>query len=192
MPETDRRRIQVGWMRGGAYPDMPFNQQITFPCALALRTLPEGIRMCKSPIHEIEKLYGERFVLRDTILKPGDNPLADVKGELFEIVVEIDISKSASDQMVLNVRGNLVTYVVADKQLVSCGSRVTLEPRSGQIQLRILVDRMSVETFGNWGEVSITNCVPSQDVQPPLSLCAVGGCTFIASLTVHELQSIWQ
>src|ERR1043166_5087390 len=33
----DGRRIQVAWMRGGTYPDMPFNQQVTFPRELTLR-----------------------------------------------------------------------------------------------------------------------------------------------------------
>src|SRR4029434_804646 len=50
VPREDGRRIQLAWMRGGVYPDMPFNQQLTFPCELTLRTLPEGPRLCRSPV----------------------------------------------------------------------------------------------------------------------------------------------
>ncbi|MEU4292596.1 hypothetical protein AB0E63_30600 [Kribbella sp. NPDC026596] len=35
----DGRRIQAAWMRDGGYPDMPFNQQVTFACELTLRTV---------------------------------------------------------------------------------------------------------------------------------------------------------
>src|SRR5208337_4873006 len=34
----DGRRVQIAWMRDGKYPDMPFNQQMTFPCDMSLRT----------------------------------------------------------------------------------------------------------------------------------------------------------
>ena len=31
IPAADGRRIQIGWMSGGKYPHMPFNQQMSFP-----------------------------------------------------------------------------------------------------------------------------------------------------------------
>ena len=35
VPKKDGRCIQMAWMRGGKFPDMPFNQQLTFPCELS-------------------------------------------------------------------------------------------------------------------------------------------------------------
>jgi len=32
----DGRRIQTAWMRGSDFPNMPFNQQISFPCQLSI------------------------------------------------------------------------------------------------------------------------------------------------------------
>jgi levanase/fructan beta-fructosidase len=191
MPEADNRRIQMAWMRGGEYPDMPFNQQITFPCELTLHTFPEGIRMRRYPVSEIEKLWLSEFVVTSRILKPGVNPLAGIKGELFDIAAEFDLSKSDCNEIVFNVRGNLVKYDVRAKQLDSCGTRAELEPRSGILQLRILVDRMSVESFGNLGEVCMTNVAQAQNLEPALSLQPYGGDVFIQSLAVHELSSIW-
>src|SRR5262249_50736286 len=40
IPASDGRRIQIAWMNGGSYPQMPFNQQMSFPCELTLRTTP--------------------------------------------------------------------------------------------------------------------------------------------------------
>jgi levanase/fructan beta-fructosidase len=180
----------MAWMQGGVYPDMPFNQQLTFPCELTLHTLPEGIRLYRYPIGEIEKLYADEFSLRDATLKPGQNPLANLRGELFDIAVEMDVAKTKCDSIALDVRGNVVTYSFKHETVESCGARAGLPPRSGRIHLRILVDRMSVETFGNRGEVSITNCARARNSGTPLSIRSLGGDARIVSLRVHPLKSI--
>ena len=46
------RRVQIAWMRDGKYPDMPFNQQMTFPCDLTLRTLNGSLRIFRQPVRE--------------------------------------------------------------------------------------------------------------------------------------------
>ena len=70
MPEQDGRRVQVAWMRGGSYPGMPFNQQISFPSELTLRTGADGIRLCRNPVREIASLYQDSFNLRHKVLSP--------------------------------------------------------------------------------------------------------------------------
>ena len=193
MPREDDRRIQMAWMRGGEYPDMPFNQQITFPCELTLRTLPEGVRVCRYPIREIERLYSREFALSNRRLAPGENPLDEVDGAgaAFDITAEFDLSQSSCDEIAFGLCGSPVKYDVRNQLLDACGSRTELKPRSGRIQFRLLVDRMSVECFGNRGEVSVTNVAQAQAIAPALSLQAVGGDLWITSLTVHELNSIW-
>jgi len=53
------RRVQIAWMRDGKYPDMPFNQQMTFPCDLTLRALNGELRVFRRPVREIERLQGK-------------------------------------------------------------------------------------------------------------------------------------
>src|SRR5260370_15524880 len=53
----DGRRIQTAWMRFSHFPDMPFNQMISFPCELTLRSTTNGLRLFREPIHEIAKLH---------------------------------------------------------------------------------------------------------------------------------------
>ena len=60
IPEADGRRIQIAWMRGGEFPGMPFNQQMSFPCELTLRKFSEGIRLCRNPVREIEKIRAKK------------------------------------------------------------------------------------------------------------------------------------
>ena len=65
IPDSDGRRLQIAWMSGGNYPDMPFNQQMSFPCELTLRTTPEGIRLFREPVKEIENLHQKYLMFSD-------------------------------------------------------------------------------------------------------------------------------
>ena len=65
IPKEDGRRLQIAWMSGGQYPEMPFNQQMSLPVSLVLRTFPEGVRLCTLPVKEVEALRtGEKFAWR--------------------------------------------------------------------------------------------------------------------------------
>ena len=98
IPSSDGRRIQIAWMAGGNYPDMPFTQQLSFPCVLTLRTTPDGIRMYRQPVKEIAALRAKEDRWENLTLKPGDNPLADLSGDLWEIQAEIEPGeRSGSD-----------------------------------------------------------------------------------------------
>lgn len=193
MPKEDPRRIQLAWMRGwDDYPkDMPFNQQASFPCELTLRPVAGKLTLCRNPIREISKLYRTDFSLPTRVLKPGENPLATVEGELLDIRLRLDVANSHCDRLVLDLRGNTVIYDLKKRTLESLGSVAPLEPdSSGIVEIRTLLDRLSLETFGNRGQVSITNIARQQ--KAPLELRAEGGEATIPSLELHELKSIWK
>ena len=195
MPATDPRRIQVAWMRGWEdYPkDMPFNQQATFPCELTLRKLPQGLVLCRWPVREISRLHcGEPFSLADHTLKPNENPLSGLDGDAFDIELKLDIAKSTCSEVVLTLCGNTVTYDLKKHILQSLDSRVPLEPRSGAIEIRVLMDRLSIETFGNHGEVSITNIAHRKPAKPVLGIAVVGGEAVLTALSVREIESMWK
>jgi fructan beta-fructosidase len=192
MPKSDGRRIQMAWMRGDDYPDdMPFNQQASFPCELSLRRLTEGLVLCRYPVREIERLCAATFELTAHSLREHENPLSSIEGECFDIEAKIDVAGSTCDEIIFSLRGNTVKYDVRNESLDSHGTVVPLEPRSGSIALRILIDRLSIETFGNNGEVSITNISHHNEETPRLSLRAIGGAAHLTSLTVRTLRSMW-
>ena len=80
IPAKDGRRIQIAWMNGGAYPQMPFNQQMSTPCELTLHRTPEGLRLSRWPAREIAALHGRPQTWRNLTLKPGANPLPRAVG----------------------------------------------------------------------------------------------------------------
>jgi len=208
IPKEDGRCIQIGWGRYIDTPGMPFNQMMTLPCELTLRTTKDGIRMCPMPVREIEKLYKSEKVFEKEEVEPGANLLSGFEGDLFDIDADIDISKA--DRVGFRIRGVEVAYDAKAKTLTS-GKKsakvaddakaktpasgkesAKLETSRGHIQLRILVDKTSIEVFANNGEVFMPmGAVPEDGQAKTLELFAEGGTAHIDELTVHELKRIW-
>ena len=185
------RRTQIAWMRGGRYPKMPFNQQGSFPCELTLRTLPEGLRLCRYPVKQIESLHAEKFELADKVLKPGANPLSNfskISGDLFDIEMEIEPGKA--DEFGLRLHSTAITY--AKGAVTSLGARAPARLIGGKLKLRILIDRTSIELFANDGELSMSSCFVPEKLETPLELYAKGGEVAIKSLKVRKLKSAWK
>lgn len=188
IPPSDGRRIQIAWMNGGRYPNMPFNQQMNFPSTLQLRTCPEGLRLFRYPVREIERLRTKTHSFTGE-LAPGKNRLAGLRGELFDI--EAELEPAAAREIVLAAFGQKIVYRPQDRKLLAGGATMDLAPDRGRIRLRVLVDRATVDAFGNEGRVACCwNFVPEEGTTP-LDLRADGGTARIVSLAVHELKSAW-
>ena len=158
IPAHDGRRIQIPWMRDGKYPNMPFTQQMGFPCTLTLRLAPDGPRLSRWPVGEIAKLYAGETQRRDIALQPGtDYPLPDTGSELLDVEAEFTLTPGAT-AFGLRVRGADVRFQVADSGTLSClGRHVSLAPEAGgRVKVRLLLDRTSLEVFGNEGQASLT------------------------------------
>lgn len=189
IPESDGRRIQIAWMNGGQYPEMPFNQQMSIPCAMTLVRTPEGPRVFRMPVKEIEVLRVKEHKWADQALKPGENPLAGVKSDLLDIIAEFEPGDAR--EFGLRFRGEAIAYAVADKRISALTCAAPLEPEKGRVRLRVLIDRTSIEVFGNDGRVSLTSCFLPRG-KAPLEAYADGGTARIVSLAVHELRSAWK
>ena len=125
IPAADGRRIQIAWMAGGKYPGHAVQPADVAAGVLTLRTFPEGVRLCTLPVKEIESLHkGEKFACSGT-LKPGENPLAGISGDLFDI--ELKIEPGTAKRSALNVRGTPIVTTSRAKQLSCLGNA---RPRS--------------------------------------------------------------
>ena len=184
---TQGRRIQIGWMRDGEYPGMPFNQQMSFPCELSLRTTGKGITLFRRPIREIETLYTQQFEMTDVTVKPGDNPLSDMSGDLFDIEMEVEPGDAA--EFGVRLHETAVTY--ADGKVSCLGCTADASPINSSLKLRILVDRASLEVFANDGEVSMSSCFVPKEKNTGLELYTKDGNIKVRSLRVSKLISSW-
>ena len=189
VPESDGRRIQIAWMSGSKPPDMPFNQQMSFPCELTLQTTSGGIRLHREPVVEIENIHAYTHAWSDLALKPGEDPLAGLTGELFDIRAEIALNDAAA--VGFKIRGQDIRYDVAEQQLTFLERSGPLAPQDGKISLQILVDRISIEAFGNGGELSMTSYFLPDLNNADIGMYTDGGAATLVSLKVHELKSSW-
>jgi len=179
----DGRRIQAAWMRGSSFPEMPFNQQITFPCELTLRNTTNGPRIFREPIHEIALLHNGQDTWANRTLKANDTLPLEPSGQLFHIKAELSIPEGA--KLIFNFRGGSV--VLTSKTIASGSNPAAV---AGQIKtVEFLVDRTSIESFVNHGEISASRYVLPQD--SGLSVKAEGEAVTIQSLTIYPLNSCW-
>lgn len=184
----DGRRIHIAWLEGEG-PGMGFKSQYTIPCELSLRQFPEGIRLCRQPIREVETLRGREHRWDNVVLKPGENPLAELSGDLWDMVAEVEFQ--GAGELCLKVRGEPICYSFTEKQVSFLGKTGPLEPVANRVKMRVLVDRSSIELFGNDGKLSMTSYFTPEQADTGLALYTTGGTAIIVSLDVYELCSIW-
>lgn len=184
----DGRRIQIGWMRDGKYPRMPFNQQMSFPAELKLQKTTDGLRLTKTPIHKIESLHGDTFTRNDIQLSSGQNYVPDVTGNCFHIKAEFELGTAAD--VGLTIRGQQIVYHVHDEKLEALGESMLKTP-AGVLKLEILVDRTSIETFADKGQIVMCSTYLAADNMQPIRLFCDGGNAKVKSLTVTAVKSIW-
>ena len=191
IPEADGRRIQISWMSGGKYPAMPFNQQMSFPVELTLRSCPEGVRLCRQPVREIEGLYDDTVhVWAERTLNVGENLIPETKGELFDIRADVELVDAKAFGVF--VRGHDLHYDIPAGRLIGLNQQADLAPVSSRIKLRLLVDRTSLEVFGNKGQMSMSSCFLPEAADDHLEFYTEDGQVKLINLTIHELRSAWQ
>jgi len=189
IPAADGRRIQFAWMVFAiGYPGMPFSQQMNFPCECSLRRFPEGIRMCRVPVREIEKLRVADHKWSNTVISPGENLLSGVHGELLDIHAVFELADAKQFGFKLN--GHEVSYEPDSHTLTSLFREADLIPVKNRVALRILVDRNSVETYADEGRAVFSSCFLPNGT-PGLELFSKGGKVKLVSMEVHELKSSW-
>jgi fructan beta-fructosidase len=177
------RRVQIAWMSGGKYPDMPFNQQMTFPCDLILRKSAGALRVFRRPAPEIALLHRREGAWQGLTLNPGDRRALGVAGDLWHILADVEIPKGSP--LVFRLRGTPVTIT---DQSVSCKSKPA-SVATGVQSVEVLVDWTSIETFANDGEVSLSACFLPDDDR--LVVEADHGPVTLRNLRVFELRSTW-
>jgi fructan beta-fructosidase len=187
IPATDGRRIQIAWMRDGRYPEMPFNQQMSFPMTLALRRFPEGLQLTRSPVKELSLLRDRHYSWSGNVDSSTD-PLIDVAVDACEFHATIDPADAKS--FTINTRGFSITYDATSQSLATPHFSRSLPMTDDKVRLVILVDRTSVEVFAQDGRVLLTECfLPAPD---EWRITISGHGAKVESFECWSLKSSWR
>jgi fructan beta-fructosidase len=188
MPPGDSRRVRIGWAQIST-PNMPFNQMMYFPTELTLQTTSNGVRLCSVPVREIQNLYANRYFWTNLTLNAGFNPLSGIRGTLFDLNAQF--AAGSAQAITFTFQGVTVTYNATSRQISCNGVTNPLPPINGVVQLEIIVDRDTIEIFGNNGQLYMPLPASNSSGNSLISLSCTGGVATFNSLTVNKLKSIW-
>lgn len=198
IPEEDGRALQIAWMKGGEFPDMPFNGQMTFPSEIGIVKLNNGYKLTRKPVEEISLLQGKDYTWEDENVIPGINKnlVKKVSGDCLHIYGEFDLKTCNNFGFMIRSgkkdAGTELMYNVKRGTLSLLGSTAPLLPVDNKITLEILVDRASVEVFANGGQVVISNCFTPDEKSDDLILFNNGGELGVDNLVIYEVESAWE
>ncbi len=186
--ESNGRRIRIGWFQTGT-PGGAFNQAMTIPLQLALRTTPDGIRLTWQPANEVELLRGKELAHFEGSLVPGTDPVAGAQGELIEI--RADIERGEASEVGFVIRGVTVSYDATKQEVVVNGHHAPAPMIDGHQRLVIYADRTNLEVFASDGLTYVPLPVNFDIQNTRVSGFAKGGTAKINALHAYELKSIW-
>lgn len=189
--DTPGRRIQFSWMQGGVYPDMPFNQQFTVPRELTLRSTPEGIRLCAYPVKELETLRGKSVVISNKAVNK-ELSVSVPDDELADAIMTIEVGDAS--RIEIKAHGRTVTLLPKERAYLVDDVRAPMNVKEGKVELRMVFDRMSLETFVDGGLSQIAKCFVPQDDQKNdiFEFVTDGKDVKIDSFEIWPLKSVWK
>ena len=168
---ADGRRVMIAWMQYWnsveirPIDDLPFFGQMTLPRELNVK----NGRLIQNPVSELENYRGERTAY-ESVLINGRTEFPDVKGRCLDLTVTVrpDTEALYKSVTVNAAEGNgYVTFVrycpgtgtvTVDRSRAGLPDSVlnmrefAVRDRNGEIKLRFILDRYSLELFVNDGE----------------------------------------
>lgn len=162
-----QKPVMIGWMDNWQYaaklPTSPWRGQMTFPRELSLRKTPAGIRLYQQPIEQIEQLAGSTDDSRPT--------------HSFMLAFSLDTNKGREVGLKLLANRENYTSVGYDpaKEVLFVDRshsgltsfspdfpariEAPLNTSNTTFEIKVLVDRCSIEVFADGGRVVSTNLV---------------------------------
>jgi len=170
----------------GDKPNMPFNQQMSFPCEISLRVTPEWIRLFAEPVRELETLHAREL----DVLPAGKMP--DLGAECLEIRMSLNTAMATPDgSEIMNIHGLPLVYD-QDARSLRLGDKAAPCPDSGEeLHLQIRVDRSSVEAFAERGALTLSAATVPDNGAPTVVFGPRTGGYPVKKCEVFELESIW-
>ncbi|MGN0049427.1 MAG: GH32 C-terminal domain-containing protein [Bacteroides sp.] len=210
----DGRRTVIGWMSNWQYaaevPTLQFRSANTLPREMGLFKDADGqYYISSTPSPELEALRGKRmqYIRQLNVGKRAHTVALPTQNDgICEILLEMDARHATNVTLTLSNKADetvTMTYDATKNELSFDRTRsgitdfsqdfpsVTVAPThtaDGKLNLRIFIDRSSIELFEQSGRLAMTNLVFPTTPYSTLSLQAEGGSARVNGLTIYALQ----
>lgn len=208
VPPEDGRRLFIGWMSNWKYanltPTEGFRGAMTVPREIALESLADGsVILVQKPVHELERVRVPVLELENVSREEAEEALSALQLESYEVTAvapagstfAFKVRKGGGVETVVGVdaaRG--VVYVDRTKsglqdfhEHFSGVHAAKLQSPGTVLDLRIFVDRASVEVFANDGQAVITDLIYPNADSAGISLVSDEEQFTLFSLSVYTL-----
>jgi len=208
------KKILLGWLQNGHKETYPWKGQMSIPHDLSLKTTDEGLQLIQTPStiisYSLSKLSKGKKLIKENIALKGHMDLSgnssftnnanwiDVEfslGETKKVGVIVG-EKKGTDQKVI------VGYDAIKKELyIDCtGSEsgnkdarnliqtAPMKSVNGTVRIQVLIDKSSLEVFGNGGEKVISTMIYPDKDATGLSLFSDSKIT-VRSLKIWDLNN---
>jgi fructan beta-fructosidase len=208
----DGRRLWLAWMNNWQYgkliPTSNWRGLMTIPREVGLVDTQQGPRLIQSPARELQSLRGREWHF-ENILVEEERPFSPgVCGDGLEIMADVEVPEGMeAENFGLRIRMKdekytTVGYWTTRKMLYTDRFRsgevdfheefgringAVMEPEDGRIRIHLLIDRCSIELFGNNGLVCFSELIFPGDDCLGIELYSQGGPVVVRELVVYEL-----
>ena len=202
----DGRRVMIGWMQNWdtitiREPDAPWAGQMTLPRELFLR----GGRLCQRPVRELELLRRGNTQYRG-IPVSDRKTLPGVSGRVADLEIRVRANERERSYEKFEIHfaekgqcHTCLSYRPAESLLTLdrrfSGTRRALmhecscfiEDAQQELQIRVILDRYSVEVFAEDGAKVMTAAIYTEPDADGISFCATGEAEM--DITLYSLES---
>lgn len=204
------KKILLGWLQNGRKETFPWKGQMSIPHDLSISTTADGLRLVQRPTAlisgSLKKLSGGRVLVRENGSLDGEVPLSTA-GRFNTNSVWIDATiklktagkagfvlarkKGTNQQVVVGYDTDAGELYIdcagsesANKDAGNLVLKAPMEAVNGTIRIQILLDKSSLEVFGNDGERVISTMIyPAEN--------ATGIAAFSEGKALFKTLKIW-
>lgn len=170
MQTEDHRRILIAWMQSWENPVYPDTQQWSGMMTVPRELFMHDGRICQLPVRELDRYHMNEVAYRDICIEKSVQ-LDGISGRTVDLKLDLKGNQYTKFQIKLASDGRRYSEIVydRDKDTITfdrtysglrkdtlCTRRMKVSNRDGEVKLRILIDRYSVEIFVNDGEQVMT------------------------------------
>ena len=203
------RRVSISWLRDPSmhWKDKHWNSAQSIPMEHSLRTVNGEVKLFSYPVAEVEALRGDVLLSLEnvTVTPDTENILKDISSTCCDLVATIDLGdatevgfkvrmseRKGREELVIRY-DKTAGKLYVDKNKTGSGSylgvyepeMVTLE--GNRITLRILLDQICYDVYGNGGEVAVAGLIYSAFESTGMEFFTNGTAT-VESLVIYNMD----